>query len=375
MLQAVPARRFSVPNSASPLTIYRALRRINPSPHLFAVDLGPGRSILGASPELLVRVHDGRSSTRPLAGTRPRSDDPVRDAELERGPARRCRRSSPSTRCSWTSRATTWAASPPPGSVEWPLLYGVERYSHVMHIVSEVRGRLRADRDAFDAVRATFPAGTLSGAPKVRAMQAIAEMEEAAARSVRRRRRAIFAPDDVEVAITIRSVVLKRRQPRSSTRARASSPTRVPARESAEVAAKAGAVLAALAEAERRGADGRGATHDSDGRGRGRIRPGDEVMPVPGGASCSLDNYDSFTYNLYQYLLMLGAEVEVVRNDEIDRRRHRREGDPDGIVISPGPSRPEHAGITLEVIRRLGPTTPILGVCLGHQAIGHGLWR
>jgi anthranilate synthase component 2 len=82
-----------------------------------------------------------------------------------------------------------------------------------------------------------------------------------------------------------------------------------------------------------------------------------------------LDNYDSFTYNLYQYLCQLGADVEVVRNDEIDvagiAERH-----PDGIVISPGPSRPENAGVTLPVIRELGPGTPILGVCLGHQAIG-----
>jgi anthranilate synthase component 2 len=82
-----------------------------------------------------------------------------------------------------------------------------------------------------------------------------------------------------------------------------------------------------------------------------------------------LDNYDSFTFNLYQYLCMLGAEVEVLRNDEVtvDEVAARK---PDGIVISPGPSRPEHAGISVELIRRLGPEVPILGVCLGHQAIG-----
>jgi anthranilate synthase component II len=82
-----------------------------------------------------------------------------------------------------------------------------------------------------------------------------------------------------------------------------------------------------------------------------------------------VDNYDSFTYNLYQYLCQLGADVEVVRNDEVgvDDIAQR---DPDGIVISPGPSRPENAGITLDVIRRFGQDTPILGVCLGHQAIG-----
>ena len=112
MLQVVPARRFTVPNRAPALTIYRALRRINPSPYLFAIDLGPGRSILGASPELLVRVRDGEVVTRPLAGTRPRSDDPVRDARAGGGPARRRRRSSPSTRCSSTWPATTSGGSP-----------------------------------------------------------------------------------------------------------------------------------------------------------------------------------------------------------------------------------------------------------------------
>jgi anthranilate synthase/aminodeoxychorismate synthase-like glutamine amidotransferase len=82
-----------------------------------------------------------------------------------------------------------------------------------------------------------------------------------------------------------------------------------------------------------------------------------------------LDNYDSFTYNLYQYLCQLGAEVEVLRNDEVTVAGIAQR-DPHGIVISPGPSRPENAGVTLDVIRDLGPTTPILGVCLGHQAIG-----
>jgi anthranilate synthase/aminodeoxychorismate synthase-like glutamine amidotransferase len=82
-----------------------------------------------------------------------------------------------------------------------------------------------------------------------------------------------------------------------------------------------------------------------------------------------LDNYDSFTYNLYQYLAELGADVEVVRNDEISVDQIA-ERDPDGIVISPGPSRPENAGVSLSVVERFGPKTPILGVCLGHQAIG-----
>jgi anthranilate synthase/aminodeoxychorismate synthase-like glutamine amidotransferase len=102
--------------------------------------------------------------------------------------------------------------------------------------------------------------------------------------------------------------------------------------------------------------------------GEARIRPDDQGAGL-GLRILLLDNYDSFTFNLYQYLAELGAEVEVVRNDEIDTDTIAARS-PDGIVISPGPSRPENAGITLDVIRRFGATTPILGVCLGHQAIG-----
>ena len=247
MLQVVPARRFSVPNRAPALTIYRALRRINPSPYLFALDLGPGSSILGASPELLVRVRDGEVVTRPLAGTRPRSDDPVRDAELEADLRADQKELAEHAMLVDLARNDVGRVAQP-GSVEWPLLYGVERYSHVMHLVSEVRGRLRADRDAFDAVRATFPAGTLSGAPKVRAMQAIAEVE-GARRGAYGGAVGYFSPEDTEIAITIRSVVL--RDGTAFVHAGAGIVAdSIPATESAEVAAKAGAVLTALAQAE-----------------------------------------------------------------------------------------------------------------------------
>jgi anthranilate synthase component I len=246
MLQAVPARRFTVTNHAPALTVYRALRRINPSPHLFAIDLGPGRSILGASPELLVRVKDGEVTTRPIAGTRPRSDDPVRDVELEHELLADQKELAEHAMLVDLARNDVGRIAVA-GSVEVPLLYTIERYSHVMHIVSEVRGRLRPDLDAFDVVRATFPAGTLSGAPKVRAMQSIAE-KEAERRGPYGGALGIFSPDDVESVITIRSVVL--RGDRAFVHAGAGIVAdSIPASESAEVAAKAGAVLAALAEA------------------------------------------------------------------------------------------------------------------------------
>ncbi len=247
MLQAVLARRFSMPVSVGPLEIYRSLRRINPSPHLFAVDLGPGRSMLGASPELLVRVRDGVVSTRPIAGTRPRSADPQRDQELEADLLADEKELAEHAMLVDLARNDVGRVAQP-GSVTVPALHSIERYSHVMHIVSEVEGRLRPDRDAFDAVRSVFPAGTLSGAPKVRAMQAIAELEDER-RGPYGGAVGFLAPDDVEVAITIRSMVLVDGVAHVQAGAGIVADS-VPERESAEVAAKASAILAAIADAE-----------------------------------------------------------------------------------------------------------------------------
>ncbi len=247
MLQAVLARRFSLACSVGPLEIYRSLRRINPSPHLFAIDLGPERSVLGASPELLVRVREGVVSTRPIAGTRPRSADPIIDEELEADLLADEKELAEHAMLVDLARNDVGRVATP-GSVRVPSLHAIERYSHVMHIVSEVEGDLAAGRDAFDAVRSVFPAGTLSGAPKVRAMQAIAELEQEQ-RGPYGGAVGFLAPDDVEVAITIRSMVLKDGTAHVHAGAGIVADS-VPERESAEVAAKAGAVLAALAEAE-----------------------------------------------------------------------------------------------------------------------------
>ena len=247
MLQTVLARRFSLPCSVGPLEIYRSLRRINPSPHLFAIDLGPNRSVLGASPELLVRVRDGLVATRPIAGTRPRSADPAKDLELEADLLADEKELAEHAMLVDLARNDVGRVAAA-GSVNVPSLHAIERYSHVMHIVSEVEGQLAEGRDAFDAVRSTFPAGTLSGAPKVRAMQAIAELEQEQ-RGPYGGAIGFFAPDDVEIAITIRSMVLKDGVAYVQAGAGIVADS-VPQRESAEVAAKAGAILSALAEAE-----------------------------------------------------------------------------------------------------------------------------
>ena len=178
IIQVVGSQRFSTPVKASPLDIYRAARSINPSPYMFLLELD-GFALVGASPELHVRCEDRQVEIRPIAGTRSRGKTPEEDAALEKellaDPKERAEhvmlvdlaRNDLGRVCDY-------------GTVRVNDLMIIERYSHVMHIVSQVEGQLSADRTPYDLMRATFPAGTLSGAPKVRAMQIIAELEQTA---------------------------------------------------------------------------------------------------------------------------------------------------------------------------------------------------
>jgi anthranilate synthase component 1 len=246
MLQAVLARRFTVETPRDPFDVYRALRRLNPSPYMFIIRLGmtdDAPALVGASPELLVRVRDRQVVTRPIAGTRPRDDDPAIDAAMEIELGRDAKELAEHAMLVDLARNDVGRVSEM-RSVEVPILRAVERYSHVMHLVSEVHGRLREDCDAFDAVRAAFPAGTVSGAPKVRAMQAIAALE-GEQRGPYGGAVGFFSPTEVEAAITIRSAVL--RDGRAYVHAGAGIVAdSQPANESAEVAAKAAATLLAV---------------------------------------------------------------------------------------------------------------------------------
>ncbi len=175
IIQVVGSQRFSAPVKASALDIYRAVRSINPSPYLFLLELD-GFALVGASPELHVRSVDGDVEIRPIAGTRRRGanaeEDAVLEAELLADPKERAEhvmlvdlaRNDIGRVCEY-------------GTVAVKELMVIERYSHVMHIVSQVNGRMASDRNAYDLMRTTFPAGTLSGAPKIRAMQIISELE------------------------------------------------------------------------------------------------------------------------------------------------------------------------------------------------------
>jgi anthranilate synthase component 1 len=175
VIQVVLAQRFEGALGASPFDVYRSLRSINPSPYLFFLDLGEF-SLAGASPEVMVRVEGGEVTVRPIAGTRPRGTVESDDLALERELLNDPKEIAEHVMLVDLGRNDVGRVAAI-GSVEVTERLVVERYSHVMHIVSNVRGRLEAGKDAFDAFRATFPAGTLSGAPKIRAMEIIEELE------------------------------------------------------------------------------------------------------------------------------------------------------------------------------------------------------
>jgi len=175
VMQVVPSQRMSVPFSGAPLDVYRALRSVNPSPYMYYLDLGDFH-IVGSSPEILVHVEDGTLTVRPLAGTRHRGATEEEDVALETELLADPKELAEHLMLIDLGRNDVGRVAQV-GSVELTEKMMIERYSHVMHIVSNVTGKLKDGMTPMDALRATFPAGTLSGAPKIRAMEIIDELE------------------------------------------------------------------------------------------------------------------------------------------------------------------------------------------------------
>ena len=175
VMQVVPSQRLSAPFEAEPLALYRAIRRLNPSPYLYCLNLGD-HHVVGSSPEILVRVEDGEMHVRPLAGTRPRGATEEADIRLAEELLADPKELAEHLMLIDLGRNDVGRVCEI-GSVRLTERMRIERYSHVMHIVSNVVGRLPAGTHALDALMAAFPAGTLSGAPKVRAMEIIEELE------------------------------------------------------------------------------------------------------------------------------------------------------------------------------------------------------
>lgn len=207
VIQVVLSQRFSSHLHCEPFDIYRALRTINPSPYLFYLKMND-TVLLGASPEVMVRLEGKEIELRPLAGTRPRGKTPEEDLEMEKDLLADEKEKAEHIMLVDLGRNDVGRVSEV-GSVEVTALMGVERYSHVMHIVSNIRGSLAPGKNAFDVLRSTFPAGTVSGAPKIRAMEIIEELEPI--------RRGPYAgavgyfsfSGNLDTCITIRSIFVK----------------------------------------------------------------------------------------------------------------------------------------------------------------------
>lgn len=207
VIQTVLSQRFSTPLTSDPFDIYRALRVVNPSPYMFFLRLGD-LTLVGSSPELLVRVEGSDVSVKPIAGTRRRGRDAEEDEALARELLKDPKELAEHIMLVDLGRNDLGRVSMP-GTVEVNELMTIERYSHVMHIVSNVRGRLKDDLDSFDSLRACFPAGTLTGAPKIRAMEIIEELEPV--------RRGVYGGSvgyfgysgNMDMCIAIRTMVIK----------------------------------------------------------------------------------------------------------------------------------------------------------------------
>ncbi|MDZ4306553.1 anthranilate synthase component I [Allopontixanthobacter sp.] len=248
IFQVVLAQRFTCPFPLPPLALYRALRRVNPSPFLYFLDL-PGFAVVGSSPEILVRVRDGEVTIRPIAGTRPRGANPAEDDAAEASLLADPKERAEHLMLLDLGRNDVGRVARR-GTVEVTASYTVERYSHVMHIVSNVVGQLGPGHDALDAMFAGFPAGTVSGAPKIRACEVIAELESET-RGAYAGGVGYFAPDgSVDSCIVLRTAVVKDGIMHVQAGAGIVADSE-PLYEQRECEAKAGALIAAAREAAR----------------------------------------------------------------------------------------------------------------------------
>lgn len=241
--QLVLASRFAGRHSLRPFEAYRALRLINPSPYMYLCELGDV-TVVGSSPEALVKLNSGRAQLRPIAGTRPRADDPALDLERERSLLADTKENAEHVMLVDLARNDLGRVARA-GSVHVDPYRVIERYSHVMHIVSGVNGELAPGCDAFDLFAATFPAGTLVGAPKVRAMQIIDELEPVSRGLYGGTVGYFGAGGDMDQAITIRTLVFQGDEYSYQAGAGIVADS-VPSAEYDEVLAKSGAMARAL---------------------------------------------------------------------------------------------------------------------------------
>eukprot|EP01116_Phalansterium_solitarium_P000379 TRINITY_DN1024_c0_g1_i2.p1 TRINITY_DN1024_c0_g1~~TRINITY_DN1024_c0_g1_i2.p1 ORF type:complete len:958 (-),score=355.15 TRINITY_DN1024_c0_g1_i2:173-3013(-) len=448
IIQTVPSQRVARPTSAHAFSVYRQLRALNPSRYMFYLELPAAEiRLVGASPELLLQVGGDRTLvTHPIAGTRHRGATPADDDRLAAELLDDVKERAEHIMLVDLGRNDLNRVCQPL-STKVDSLMQIERYSHVMHIVSQLSGKLRPECTVFDAFRSIFPAGTLSGAPKVMAMELIAQLE--------RQRRGPYGgavgyfafTGEADLCIAIRMALFKHNtaylqagagivfdsEPaaeyqetlnkmaavmRAIDLAEARGhplPSSKPESSDVEMADPADAPSAAAADPDSDAASAESAVAEAAAAAEESKPEPDAANPEPASASDAaataresaaaafhaplmsivdalptsqlprrrkprpvaagdgnvtllIDNYDSFTWNLYQYVSQLGSTVVVWRNDEttVDKCLALK---PARVIISPGPGAPKDAGVSAELVKALAGKVPILGVCLGHQVV------
>ena len=349
LFEVVPGRTFFEPCPAPPSEIFRRLRERNPSPYGFLINLGAGEYLVGASPEMYVRVEGDRVETCPIAGTIARGTDPIDDAEKIRSILNSPKDESELTMCTDVDRNDK-ARVCVPGSVKVIGRRQIEMYSRLIHTVDHVEGRLRPEFDALDAFLTHAWAVTVTGAPKIWAMRFIESHERSARAWYAGAIGLIGFNGDLNTGLTLRTIRIKN----GVAEVRAGATLLYdsdPADEEEETTIKASAFLDAIK------------------RPRDVAAPAARSVDAPGGGRRVLlvDHQDSFVHTLADYLRQSGADVVTLRSGfdhaELDQLA------PDVVVLSPGPGSPSDFDVSSTIAAALERELPVFGVCLGLQAI------
>ncbi|MCR9135878.1 MAG: anthranilate synthase [Alphaproteobacteria bacterium] len=350
LFEVVPGQMFQERCTSQPSAIARRLKVTNPSPYSFYINLGEGEYLIGASPEMFVRITGRRVETCPISGTIKRGDDAISDSEQILKLLNSKKDESELTMCSDVDRNDKSRVCEP-GSVRVIGRRQIEMYSRLIHTVDHIEGRLRDGMDAFDAFLSHAWAVTVTGAPKLWAMRFIEENEKSPRAWYGGAIGMVGFDGDMNTGLTLRTIRIK--DGIAEVRAGATLLyDSVPEEEEAETELKASAMLAAIRDAGQSNAA-------TTGRVAAQVGDGIRILLV--------DHEDSFVHTLANYFRQTGAQVTTVRSPVVDQVFD--DLDPDLVVLSPGPGNPSDFDCKGTIKRARARELPIFGVCLGLQAI------
>lgn len=350
LFEVVPGQMFYERCETAPSEISRRLKTINPSPYSFFINLGEGEYLIGASPEMFVRVNGRRVETCPISGTIKRGDDAISDSEQILKLLNSKKDESELTMCSDVDRNDKSRVCEP-GSVRVIGRRQIEMYSRLIHTVDHIEGRLREGMDAYDAFLSHAWAVTVTGAPKLWAMRFIEQNEKSPRAWYGGAIGMVHFNGDLNTGLTLRTIRIK--DGIAEVRAGATLLyDSVPEEEEAETELKASAMLSAIRDAK---------TGNSAGTERATARVGEGVKIL------LVDHEDSFVHTLANYFRQTGADVSTVRTPVPEEIFDRIK--PDLVVLSPGPGTPKDFDTAATIKKARSRDLPIFGVCLGLQAL------